>query len=169
MDKQLFSVLLTVLMIMVGARAFAFDISVVNDDGVTIYYSWTHDKTELAVTYNGYSHTQYPDRYIGNVVIPETVDYDGTTYNVTSIMNNAFDGCSNLTSVTVCNHVTEIGNSTFYNCSNLTSVTLPGNITKIGNSAFRGCSKLASISIPDKVTTIDEWAFSGCSSLSTLN
>ena len=52
MTKQsLFTILLTVLMSMTGAKAFAHDIAVANDDGVIIYYKWSNYKTELSVSY----------------------------------------------------------------------------------------------------------------------
>ena len=51
------------------------------------------------------------------VTIPDTV---------TSIGQEAFSGCSALTSVTIGNNVTIIGDGAFYNCTNLTSVTFLG-------------------------------------------
>ena len=88
MNKQSFlTILLTLLMSMTGAKAFAHDIEVLNDDGVTIYYDWVNNNTELSVSY-------FPNplrRYTGNVVIPKSVDYNGNTYPVTSIGICAFE------------------------------------------------------------------------------
>jgi hypothetical protein len=55
---------------------------------------------------------------------------------VTSIGTNAFDGLTNLTSVTITNGLTSIGDSAFESCANLTNVTIPGTVTNIGDSAF---------------------------------
>ena len=108
--KQIkFSFLLTALFSMVGARALAHDIAVANADGVTIYYEWTNNKTELTVSYRGRYSSDYSNEYTGNVVIPESVIYEGKTYPVTSIGKDAFYDCSNLTSVTIPNSVTSIG------------------------------------------------------------
>ena len=53
-----------------------------------------------------------------------------------SISPFAFDGCSNLTSVTIGNSVTSIGHRAFEGCIGLTSVTIPSSVTKIGDRAL---------------------------------
>lgn len=58
-----------------------------------------------------------------SVVIPSTITYQGTTYDVTSIGNGAFFECSNLTSVTIPNSVTSIASGAFSSCSFLQNVT----------------------------------------------
>lgn len=97
--------LLTLLLSMAGITAAAAKIWVENEDGTTIYYEWTNNNTELAVSYFGTSYLSF-DEYSGNVVIPESVTYNGATYPVTSIGDGAFAGCSGLTDVTIPNSVT---------------------------------------------------------------
>ena len=82
--------------------------------------------------------------------------------SVTSIGNYAFDGCSNLTSITIPNSVTSIGEQAFSECTNLNSITIPNRVASIGNYAFDGCSNLTSITIPNSVTNIGTHAFYGC-------
>ena len=83
MKKILF--LLTMLLCMVSATTFAHDIEVKNDDGVTIYYRWTNGNTKLEVSHRGSYYDSYSDEYSGNVVIPASVTYNGSTYSVTTI------------------------------------------------------------------------------------
>ena len=87
------------------------------------------------------------NKYSGNIIIPEAVDYNGKTYSVTSIGNNAFFNCTGLTSVTIPNSVIIIRNNAFSGCSALTSITIPNSIEYIGESAFAGCSALTSITV----------------------
>ena len=159
------TILLTVLMSMFGTKAFAHDIAIANKDGVTIYYNWINDNTELAVSYRGINYGSYTNRYSGDVVIPESVEYEGKTYSVTSIGSYAFKGCSGLTSVTIPNSVTSIREYAFANCSGLTSVTIPNSVTSIREYAFANCYILTSVTIPNSVTSIGSYAFSGCSDM----
>ena len=115
MKKQL-TFLFAALLSMVSIKSFAHDIEVANSDGVPIYYIYTSNHTELAVSFRGYFESDYSNEYSGNVVIPESVTYNGKTYSVTSIGRDAFTNCTSLTSVTIPNSVTSIGQYAFYNC-----------------------------------------------------
>ena len=157
----LFALMLSILMVS------AHDIAVKNVDGVTIYYNYINNGTELAVTYRGDSYS-YSNEYSGNVVIPEEVTYMNRTRKVTNIGDWAFYGCTGLTSVTIPNSVTSIGNEAFNSCSGLTSVTIGNSVKNIGDRAFSNCSGLTSIEIPSSVTSIGEFAFYGCSKLTSV-
>ncbi len=104
----------------------------------------------------------------GELIIPESVEYGGVTYSVTSIDYIAFYECRSLTSITIPNSVTSIDNHAFYGCSSLTSVTIPNSVTSIGGNAFYGCSSMTSVAIPNSVTSIGDYAFYGCSSLTSI-
>ena len=160
MNKQLLSFLLILLMSMVGTKTLAYDIAVANTDGVTIYYDWINNNTELAVSYS--------NEYSGNVVIPSSVEYNGKTYSVTCIDRLAFSKCSGLTSVTIPNSVIYIGWDAFSGCSGLSSVTIGNSVEEIDENAFSGCYNLTSISIPNSVKLIYHGAFAGCYGLNTI-
>ena len=106
--------------------------------------------------------------YDSELTIPANVTYNGTTYNVTTIGEGAFDSCIGLTSIEIPYSVTTIGNSAFNNCTSLTSVTIPNSVTTIGDYAFRDCSGLTSVTIGNSVTTIGEGAFFGCEGLTSV-
>ena len=155
-------------MILLPLVASAQDIEVQNADGVTIYYNYINNGTELEVTFRGIHFSDYSDEYQGNVVIPEEVTYMNRTRSVTSIGNEAFSNCSRLTSVTIPNSVTSIGGKAFRGCSGLTSVTIGSGVTSIGGEAFRGCSGLTSVTIGSGVTSIGDYAFYYCSGLTSI-
>ena len=164
MKKLNFTFLLTILMSMVGVKAFAYDIAVKNDDGVTIYYNYINGNKELEVTNKNYG------RYTRSVKIPESVTYNSNTYSVTSIGDEAFSHCRDLSTVSIPLSVTSIGNGAFIGCTSLYSVTIIGNsVTSIGNSAFNGCTRLTSITIPNSVTTIGGLVFYRCTGLISVS
>ena len=137
MVKRLFIALL----LMCATVATAHDFEV---DG--IYYNITDTTNNtVAVTHQGDSYNVYPDEYTNDVVIPNSVTYNGVTYSVTSIGYAAFAYCSGLTSVEIPNSVTSIGGAAFYGCSGLTSVVIPNSVTSIGNQAFTYCSSLKTV------------------------
>jgi hypothetical protein len=168
MKKQSITFLLTMLVSMVGVQAFAHDIAVAYSDGVTIYYNYINNYTELAVTYRGSYSDSYSNEYTGNVVIPKSVTYNGTTYSVTRIGGGAFQYCSGLTSVTIPNSVKSIDGSVFSYCTGLTGVIIPSSVKYIDVSAFSGCTGLTSVTIGNSVTGIGYGAFEGCSGLTSV-
>lgn len=84
---------------------------------------------------------------------------------VTSIGNEVFFGCSELTSIEIPSSVTSIGNFAFSGCSGLTGIEIPSSVTSIRDQAFSSCSGLTGIEIPSSVTSIGDLAFWFCSGL----
>ena len=126
-----------------------------------IYYNLVSKIQEAEVTSN-------PNKYTGNVVIPEKVTYENVEYSVTSIGREAFYDCSGLTSATIPNSVTSIGENAFCLCKSLTSITIPNSVTSIGYGAFQVCSGLTSITIGNSVTSIGDAAFNNCTGLTSV-
>ena len=174
-----------------GTKVSAHDIEVTNDYGVTIYYHYINDQTELSVTFKGNSYSAYSDEYSGNVIIPSSVTYNGKTYNVKSINWHAFQDCTSLTSVTIPDGMTTIGEDAFKNTGIYNNapngiyyvdgwacgykgdmpsgeLVLPQNTRGIGSKLFYQCTGLTSVTIPESVTSIGINAFSGCTGLTSV-
>ena len=167
--QNIIIIVLTMLFSMVDISVSAHVIEAPNGDGKTIYYDWANDnQTELAVSFEGRLYETYSDRYSGDVVIPERVNYNGTTYPVTSIADHAMFNCPNLTSVTIPNSVTSIGAYAFYVCSGLTSIDIPNSVTSIGECALYGTGA-TSVTIGNSLASIGNNVFNSCSGTLTIN
>ncbi|MCR5361534.1 MAG: leucine-rich repeat domain-containing protein [Bacteroidales bacterium] len=121
MKRNFLSLCLTALLLLFGQSLFAHNFEA---DGIYYTYLSKTDKT-VSVSYRGISSNAYSNEYSGNVVIPASVTYNGTTYSVTSIGGSAFNGCTGLTSIEIPSSVTSIGNDAFSGCSSLESIALP--------------------------------------------
>ncbi len=108
-----------------------------------------------------------PNKYEGDIIVPESVEYDGDVYTVTSIGESAFS-MNRISSVTLPNSIATIKSNAFYNCSNLRKFYFSKSIISIGHRAFEKCTGLSSLILPTSLTTIESYAFSGCSGLTTL-
>ena len=120
----------------------------------------------------------------------QSIDLSDT--NLTSIPNQAFYGCSSLTTVTLPTGLTSIGDSAFYGCTSLATVEVPDSLTTIGNSAFVNsglqsidlsgtsvtsipyqafwfCGSLSDVKLPTGITSIGTSAFCRCTSLTEFN
>lgn len=87
---------------------------------------------------------------------------------VTTLGQNVFADCKNLTSVTLGDAITTLPVGAFAGCSALESVRLPANLTTIGARAFANCTSLVTLSATDKLTHVGIYAFASCENLTTL-
>ena len=87
---------------------------------------------------------------------------------MTSIGSSAFEGCVDLTSVSIPSSVTTIGGAAFYYCTGLKTVDIPNGVTTIGEGAFSKCGDLTSVTIPGTVTAIESNAFFQCYALTQI-
>ena len=117
--------LLTAALLLGAVSAGAFEASI-ND----INYQLDPDAKTAIVTGTGIN--------VNELIIPSTVEHEGSTYQVT-----------------------EIGTNAFRNKSMLSSVTLPEGLLVIGEYAFSGDLKLTEVDIPASVDSIGAGAFAG--------
>ena len=111
--------------------------------------------------------------YVGVLEIPDT--FGENELPVVGIENNAFNGSTTLTSVTIPSSVTSIGSSAFANCTNLISVDASNsNVTFMGGQSFANCANLVTASFPTFATSPPYvlWQgqnFKNCPKLTTVN
>ncbi|MCR5312034.1 MAG: leucine-rich repeat protein [Bacteroidaceae bacterium] len=150
------------LMMFVLSSCYTYAAGILVDD---IYYSFNYMSKAATVVAHANS-----GGYTDDVVIPSTVTYNGTTFTVLYIGQNAFNSCTGLTSVSIPETVINIGNKAFQGCTSLKTVNIPSNLTTIGIYTFDGCSSLTNIEglTSSSVTSIKSYAFNGCTSLTTL-
>lgn len=120
----------------------------------------------------------------GDIVIPESIEYNGETLSVNSIVDptnetrwtdnsytcegGAFQNCQ-ISSIQLPSSINIIPSGTFYDCSSLQSVVLPSSIESIGEGCFAHCSNLSNINLPSAITSIPRFAFGMCSSLKSIS
>ena len=92
-QKRLF---VFIILALCATSAWAYDFSAVAPSGQTLFYNITDSYYHRVSVVNPLSGNYYS--YVsGDVVIPDSVEYNSTMYAVTSIGNYAFYNCSGLT------------------------------------------------------------------------
>ncbi|MDD5924514.1 MAG: leucine-rich repeat protein [Clostridia bacterium] len=107
---------------------------------------------------------------------------------ITDVADYAFDGCSNIKTLTIPKTATSISFNSFNNCNglenlnincnlpgtayfcnrnSLKSVTFGEGVTTISDYCFQNCSNLTLVTFPSTLTSIGSYVFYGCSNLST--
>ena len=132
-------------------------------DGENILASSLGNNSEITLpdSYNGENYKIGDNAFNGRTSLTSIT----IPNSVTAIGNGAFSGCTALTNATIGSSVTTIGENAFYGCNKLTGITIPNSVTAIGNGAFSGCTALTNATIGSSVTTIGDNAFYGCNKL----
>lgn len=157
-------IILSLLLCVLSLSAFAYEWTDTN--GVT----WEFD-----IDANG-AWIRSVDNCPAEVTVPETVKNGETPYTVYCIGHPQYEGyrCgfsynTTITSVVLPSTLTKIGNEAFYGCSSLTSVGDLSSCESIGSQAFSGCYALTTVGDLSSCTSIGEWAFSGCYRLEAVH
>ena len=101
----------------------------------------------------------YTNEPSGDVVIPETITNNGTTYTVVAIGEMAFRYCKNITSIKLPETVTRIEDYAFTDCSGLEQINIPASVEYVGKHAFRRCVQLTEAPMGEGVETINDYAY----------
>ena len=105
------------------------------------------------------------DKYEGDIVIPDYVQFCGVKFTVVEIDGYAFENCD-VTSVRMPEYIETVGNMAFKGCSHLTSIDLKY-ISSLGEGAFEGCTGLKSVDIP-WITMLNAHTFKDCTGLQSV-
>ncbi len=109
-----------------------------------------------------------PDNYNKTTTYIPSSLHTVTVTDATVLCDRAFQNCSMLSVIDLCDSIESIGVAAFQNCSAVESLSLPS-IAEIKSSAFSGCDALLSFEISESVTKIGSSAFAGCVNLSRIN
>lgn len=160
MVKRFLSILF---ILCISLQVFAYNFTS-NSSGTTIYYNIVSPSARtVEVTWGA----TVSGTYSGDIVIPSSVTYNGSTYTVVGIGPNAFLNCTSLVNVTFPNTITSIGSDAFSNCWMYRHIVLPNSLTSIGNRAFNQIG-MDTITIPSSVTSIGTGVFNFCSFLRNI-
>ncbi len=158
MKKICFSLFLSLLPVVASAAEQQSE----EFDGIWYNLNYTNNTAEVAAP------PKDSELYAGEVEIPSEFYGFGISFRVTAIGASAFEGCHDITSVSIPSSVTSIASGAFWECIGLTSMRIPEGVTSIGEGAFAKCSNLASLELPSTLTAIDEYAFALCPSLTNI-
>ena len=139
-----------------------------------IYYNFSEGEAEVT--------SDNIASYSGSVVIPPSVTNNGNTYPVTSIAEESFLNCVELTSITIPGSVNHIASSAFNGCRSLTAVHIDdieawcqiafgdmrSNPLYFAKHLYMNGKEITDLKIPEGVSVVSGYAFYGCEGLNTI-
>ncbi|MCM1054503.1 MAG: leucine-rich repeat domain-containing protein [Bacteroides sp.] len=131
------------------------------------YAEWAFDTLngELKISGEGaVTSTPWIDLYKNQIRRVEIGD------EITSLCDNAFKDCANLSYVTIGNYskMESIGASAFSGCTKLTDILLPPNLRTLGSKAFENTGLSGMIVLPNNVASVAADSFAGCGGITAL-
>ncbi len=172
------------------STSYSFELT---EDSPTTYYALFNSTTTIEQTFEDLIYTFYNEAGLaeitgtdssfqgGDYTIPPVVSTTAGAYKTYSIGQNAFQNCSNLTSVTIPDGIFQIREGTFSDCSNLEAFYGEGNsyysidenkalIVNGGTiiRAYAAGNAATSYSIPESVTYVAYRSFYGSTNLTSV-
>lgn len=163
--KKVFSITF----LLVSLVAYSQDFSLGLKNGTKLYFNvvdTTMKKVEI-VRVKTFDNIQ-PKLPEGELAIPGGVTYQGSNWSVCGIGDNAFNGATDLLSVSIPSSVSKIGAGAFSGCKNLKSVIFPSSNPEFGEKVFEQCSSLSAISLGSDWISLDLNIFADSEELSSI-
>ncbi len=147
-----------------STQIFSTSFTAANEDGKLINYELlpSTNNQVMVVPLDGNA------KYSGKINIPMSFEHEGDTYFVVELRYAAFQGCTELSEVSIPVSIMELPLMLFDGCKSLTTVELPNMLEKIGNFAFSGCSALSGINLPTMLNHLGVGAFENSTSLRSI-
>ena len=152
--------------------------------GFQVRYNIDDGANGRILNVNNFQYILYKERqtatllkYLGKdeeVVIPDVINYNNITYNVTNALSSALSSCKNITKLVLPTLYGEylgylFGATTYEENSDYVPTSLKKVILKntsvIYANAFYNCNNLTSLEIPNTLKSIEENAFVNCTRL----
>ena len=168
--RRILSVIISVFMLISSVPSFGLNVcasdSISERLGENVFF--TLNKSTGLLTVSGSGAMYDDDDYSAVYQYADSVKKVVVESGVTSLSSCLFDGCTNLTGVSLAGTVKSLDGSTFRYCTSLTEIDLSNGIESIGPSSFCGCSNLKNVKLGDSVVTIGADAFERCDSLTSI-
>ena len=148
--ESMFKFLLSTIFLIASTSVSAHDFEA-NNNGTPIYFNLREGGKAVEVTFRGSQPQDVINEYKGEVVIPNAITFDGTTYPVTGIGEAAFMGCTELVTIHIPSSVTTLDVNAFYDCKRLTSVyyNLPAEeVSSISEEVFQNVNPMIILYVP---------------------
>ena len=163
MRKQVLTIV-AMLLTAFGAAAQTFGVPTQN--GQVVYF--TINNGTAWVTYENSTNPRYTS-LSGDLVLPDTVLYELTSYPVTRIGANSFNGCTGITSITIPHTIARIESGAFRGCTGLTTINFNADSCTNMSGVFQQCTNVVTLNIGANVKRIPTGAFNGCNGLTKTN
>ena len=136
MKKTLCAFLSVIMLVLSVVTVFAVEVE--KSENIEDIYTLDTETSSLDYDYtileNGTAKIRKYKGYDSYVSIPSKIDGRA----ITSIGENAFNGCWFLTSITIPDTVISIEDRAFFECSRLSQVIIPASVSNIGDETFDG-------------------------------
>lgn len=157
--------IISFVLLLTASHLFAYDFEAVCPTGQTLYYNINADGASVTVTYpchdGQYNYYYGYDMPQGDLVIPESVEFQNTSYVVTNVGAYAFYGCWAVGAVTFPNTLVTIGARAFMDTDMngyMHHLVIPDGVVSVGSMAFSGAS-IHEITIGQGVEFLGVYAF----------